>query len=449
MIDGNTTDNDCSSIKNVGISGFGYGLFLASPADMIIESCSFGFNGDGVIITNGTFTGGTPVINQVRFTGCQVSYNYTNQFHICFGVHIDIGNCDIAPQAGATGYGIFLDGRGEVNVHDLHMEQSSGKPNIVATDQGNGQNSVSLYLHDMSTSVDLAGLTANTYSVIATNAFLYFGNASLQNAADNFFNLLINGDLANVHSEYGWRTRIIAGGHIITNIVGGTGNLGMMNQGTLSGNINEGDLKRQFQGFDGSGVYALSSLLFGARTFDFDNSTSINPIDLLGYYKDRTVNGVGISSTNGFITGTGTGRTPILTNFTSYASGTAYTLTGSAAQLAFGTTSPGITIQNGGTYLIQGSVGVKYNGATYAGAQTITLKFRRTNNTATDLTSGSRTVELPVLTTFTGGDVMNLPSVVYTATAGDIVQIFGVVSATPSAGSVQTDSAELLAIRLF
>jgi hypothetical protein len=160
-------------------------------------------------------------------------------------------------------------------------------------------------------------------------------------------------------------------------------------------------------------------------------------------------NGSVTATNNGFLYGSSAGLCPINTNFTSYASGTAYTLTATPAQLAFGTTSPSITIQNAGTYLITSGIGVKYAGATYAGAQTITLKLRRTNNTAADLSNGSRAVELPVLTSFTGGDFVATPTVIYQATVGDIIQIFGSVSATPSAGSVQTDSAEIVAIRLF
>lgn len=144
-----------------------------------------------------------------------------------------------------------------------------------------------------------------------------------------------------------------------------------------------------------------------------------------------------------------TNITPVITNFTTYASGTAYTLTGTSAALDFGTTDPILTINKAGTYLIQGNVGVKYNGATYAGAQTVTFKFRRTNNTAADLSNGSRAVELPVLTTFTGGDVMALPPVIYTATSGDILTVFGILSAVPAAGAVLADSAEIVAIRLY
>jgi len=185
---------------------------------------------------------------------------------------------------------------------------------------------------------------------------------------------------------------------------------------------------------------------FSFRVNDRNPPQSGMAMDVIG----KTAFSDAMYLTNGVpIIGTGTSQTPMLTNFTSYASGTAYTLTITPAQLAFGTTSPSITIANGGTYLITAGVGVKYAAATYAGAQTVTLKLRRTNNTAADLSNGSRAVELPVLTSFTGGDFVATPTVVYTATAGDIIQIFGSVSATPSAGSVQTDSAEIVAIRLF
>lgn len=138
-----------------------------------------------------------------------------------------------------------------------------------------------------------------------------------------------------------------------------------------------------------------------------------------------------------------------VTNFTSYAAGTAYTLTGTSAQLDFGTTDPIDTINQAGTYLIFATVGVLYSGATYAGAQTVTFKLRRTNNTAADLTGASRAVELPVLTTYTGGDIVSLPPIIYTATSGDVIGFFWILSATPAAGSVQTTSAEIVAIRLY
>lgn len=151
----------------------------------------------------------------------------------------------------------------------------------------------------------------------------------------------------------------------------------------------------------------------------------------------------------GSFSGNGAGITGVvLTRYTTYAAGTAYTLTATPAALDFGTTDPTITIAVAGTYLIQSGVGVNYNGATYTGTPSMAFKLRRTNNTAADLANGARSVALPVLTSFTGGDAFPLPGVVYTATAGDIVTIFGSVSALPSAGSVTVTSADIVAIRI-
>lgn len=141
--------------------------------------------------------------------------------------------------------------------------------------------------------------------------------------------------------------------------------------------------------------------------------------------------------------------TPPTDRYSGYASGTVYSLTATPALLDFGTTDPTITLSAAGTYLIQGNANLTYNGATYVGTQTATVKFRRTNNTAADLTSGSRTVTLNVVTTSTGDvGIVTVPPVIYTAGAGDIIQLFGSVSATPSAGSIQSDSAEIVAVRI-
>lgn len=138
-----------------------------------------------------------------------------------------------------------------------------------------------------------------------------------------------------------------------------------------------------------------------------------------------------------------------VTNYSSYGSGTAYAMTASAAQAAFGTTSPQVTLSAAGTYLITGGGNVKYNGATYAGSQTATMKFRRTNNTAADLANATRTIQLRIVTTITDdAGYVTVPPVIYTATAGDIIQLWGNVSATPSAGSVQVDSGEIIAVRI-
>lgn len=135
---------------------------------------------------------------------------------------------------------------------------------------------------------------------------------------------------------------------------------------------------------------------------------------------------------------------------TSYAVGTAYQLTNTAAQLNFGTTDPGITIARPGTYLILARARIDYTGATFAAVRTVTIKLRRTNNTAADLTNGSSVLLTEIITTltYTAGHVV-IPPVIYTTTRNDdIIQIFGSIDVVPSAGSIDATEAEIVAIPL-
>lgn len=135
---------------------------------------------------------------------------------------------------------------------------------------------------------------------------------------------------------------------------------------------------------------------------------------------------------------------------TVYASGTAYSLTNSSAALDFGTTDPSLTLNKPGTYLILGRVNLKYNVATFAASRTVTLKLRRTNNTAADLTNGSIALATDIITTktFTFASVA-LSTVVYTTlNSDDVITIFGDVSAAPTAGSLDAVEASIQAIRI-
>lgn len=133
---------------------------------------------------------------------------------------------------------------------------------------------------------------------------------------------------------------------------------------------------------------------------------------------------------------------------TANGAGTAYTLTATPAALDFGTTDPSVTLAQTGTYLIIGSVNVKYTGATFAASRTVTLKWRRTNNTATDLGTATPTLtDIITALTYTFG-VVPLSPLIYTAAAGDVVTIFGDVSVLPTAGAIDCVGAEIYAIRL-
>lgn len=135
---------------------------------------------------------------------------------------------------------------------------------------------------------------------------------------------------------------------------------------------------------------------------------------------------------------------------TVYASGNAYSLTATPALLNLATTPASIILTDPGTYLIIPRVRIDYNGSTFAAVRTVTLKLRRTNNTATDITNGSTSFLTQIITalTFTAFDG-NLPFVIYTTqNSNDTLQIFGDVNVAPTAGSIDAVEASILAIKL-
>lgn len=142
-------------------------------------------------------------------------------------------------------------------------------------------------------------------------------------------------------------------------------------------------------------------------------------------------------------------QTATNTNQSVYAAGTVYTMTATPAVVTFGTTSPALTIATAGIYLLMGFANAIYNSATYAGTQTINFQLFRTNNTPAGITNATITCQMRVLTTITDnvGNI-GIPTVVYTAVAGDVISVYGSVSATPAAGSVQCNSASITAIRI-
>lgn len=131
------------------------------------------------------------------------------------------------------------------------------------------------------------------------------------------------------------------------------------------------------------------------------------------------------------------------------AAGTAYSLTNTAAAAAFGTTSPSITLDKAGTYAIFASANLLYNAATFAAVRTATLKLRRTNNTAADLTGMTRDVKSGIITLLT----YSLPNTtlmgIYTTTnTDDIISLFANLDVVPTAGSLDLVQASIVAFRL-
>ncbi len=132
-----------------------------------------------------------------------------------------------------------------------------------------------------------------------------------------------------------------------------------------------------------------------------------------------------------------------------YATGTAYSLTATPTALDFGTIDPSLTITAAGTYLIIARAHAYYNGATFAASRLETLKLRRTNNTAADLTSGGVADLTGIVTTTSGSFMDQTWSVIYTTTnTNDAITIFGDVGVVPTAGSLDITNASIVAIRI-
>lgn len=136
-------------------------------------------------------------------------------------------------------------------------------------------------------------------------------------------------------------------------------------------------------------------------------------------------------------------------NYPSYASGTPYALTNVSAALDFGTADPSITILEPGRYSIRARVHIKANAATVV-AETLSLKLRRTNNTPADIAETPTTFFPPAITTSTHSvAVIELPEVIYeTLNSDDVLTIFGNVSATLGAGTLDAIEASIVAIRI-
>lgn len=134
-----------------------------------------------------------------------------------------------------------------------------------------------------------------------------------------------------------------------------------------------------------------------------------------------------------------------------YGAGTKYSLTNTAAAIDFGTTDPTKVISAPGTYLVFGQIHLAYAGATVA-TETATLKVRRTNNTAADV-SAAVVIDLPVSTTLTHSyGIVQIPPFTYTTTnSDDSLSLFANVSAALGAGTIDATAigTSLVAIKIF
>lgn len=136
---------------------------------------------------------------------------------------------------------------------------------------------------------------------------------------------------------------------------------------------------------------------------------------------------------------------------TVFATGTVYALTGSAALIDFGTTDPSIVIDKPGTYLITYRAQVKRNNSTHIADHDITLKLRRTNNTAADVANSSTTYtdEAHNASNDSEGNWI-MPDIPYTTlNSDDIIQLWGSVSAAGTGGTHDVIEVSIIAKRLY
>jgi hypothetical protein len=138
--------------------------------------------------------------------------------------------------------------------------------------------------------------------------------------------------------------------------------------------------------------------------------------------------------------------------FSQSAVGSVYTLTNASADVVFGTTSPVITLDTAGTYVIQAEVTFYSNGATNATPTSFLASLRRQNNTAADISSPVALAGIHVITTYTNY-ITTIPvyTLIYTtANTDDVIGIRAYYGGgAPSVGSFQVSNAKITAVRLF
>jgi len=114
--------------------------------------------------------------------------------------------------------------------------------------------------------------------------------------------------------------------------------------------------------------------------------------------------------------------------------------------------SNALALKVAGTYLITAEYIMEYAAATFAAAQTVTLKLRRTNNTAADIES--RSLKTEIITTgtkiFSHGTIIGIVTTTSSApTTPDAISVTGSIGTLPSAGALNFTNIQLKATRLI
>jgi hypothetical protein len=288
--DGNNTDSDCSAMDRVGIMGFGKGLVLSSVADFTVRNCSFGFNGEGVYIGPGTYTT-YPVLNNLQFFGCQISYNRSNNIYMVGGT-VEFNTLDIAQVDGGAHlndlcHGVYLT-NGYATFRYCNFENdlpgAAAQPCVVAS--GAGQ-----ITFDGGSSQGPVG--PNTYTLVTTNVTIILRNfAPNCHAADGY------GILEDV-TAYGG-SQISGDSYWIpfkaifySTVYEGRVSMGMRNWWGYHGPLpmNATLFQNHSTLFDANGVSQggyddISSFLVGAKLNGYLQSAGTVEVDLYHYEKD-------------------------------------------------------------------------------------------------------------------------------------------------------------------
>ena len=399
---------------------------------------------DGVIY----FNTGTPSVNLTLG-------NTTNQFNrftiLNNGSQLKGQVQDNSGSGGTNGYVLQTNGSvaSWVSTSSLNFASSSGPLNVLQASNGSGGYiatgtpalTAGYFIATTTTASQLAyasttALTTNGFAYLsATNGRTIVGGTTLDesdadltvkdNTGQGYARLTINGT-SGAYFDY-----LING--TVKYQTGEDSNAGS-NSWFLYSNANSAYALQVDQG--ASQVW----LWHGALKVGNSALTSCNSGSLLGTDSNNVI-GCYAESGSGSVTNTAT---------TSYASGTAYTLTNSSAALTFGTTNPVIKIDTAGTYLIEGRVMLD-EPSCIGDDLTVTLKLRRTNNTAADVANSSTSWNSygGTLGTVCEAQSVSIPPVIYTTSnTNDSITIYGVNNEGGS-DTVKATEASIVAVRLY
>lgn len=128
-----------------------------------------------------------------------------------------------------------------------------------------------------------------------------------------------------------------------------------------------------------------------------------------------------------------------------------YALTATPTSISSGedaTSAITLGAASGQVWRLDAQCQIDLSGATFASNRIVTIKIRRTNNTATDILTKTYTVPTTTTLTETLG-VFVLPPIYYTTTAsGDVLDIFGSISVVPTVGSINVTDWGFTSVRI-